>query len=117
MGNYRDRASRLLITAEIAQSSSAGVQKRLFNLRTRGKNIRSLHPEKYTLTCLSKSIVHVCLAILHGEISTAEMLVVFGRIRRTLSEEFHASQTFCPQFCWRDTHTQSHSSANHKKSE
>lgn len=67
---------------------------------------------------LPKNILHVRLPFLDGEISSAEMLVVFGHTGRTLSQEFHASQTFCPQFCWgRRTHTQSHSSANHKKSE
>lgn len=38
------------------------------------------------------------------------MLVVFGHIGGTLSQEFHAFQTFRPQFSWgRHTHKHSHS--------
>lgn len=55
--------------------------------------------------------LHLCLPNLDLKISSAEMLVVFGQARRTLSQESHASQTFYPQFCRGDRHsnTKSHS--------
>lgn len=78
------------------------------NLEMRGEKTERRHAAP------SKGISHVRLPDLDVEISSAEMLVVFGRMGRTLSPEFHASQTFCPQFR-RGRRTQSHSSANHKK--
>lgn len=120
--NYSDWARWLLLIAEIKQSSSAGVQRLvlIFNLETQGKkkSKKFLHLEKDTTLCFPKYFARSSALSWWGNKQCWNACCIWPHWKNTIPG-ISCIPNLLPTILLGETHThtQSHSSANHKKSE